>query len=87
MYCKCLFLDLLLIFYSTVMSSQPPNLTNLVNALDDLPASEVHYLCTKLGVSQCTLDKIDADYRDALTRVPKYLQAWLDCDERIAWSR
>ena len=63
-----------------------PKLTELVNALDDLPAPEVRYLCTKLGVDQCTLDKIDTDYRDALTRVPKYFQAWLDRDEQPSWA-
>ena len=60
---------------------------DLVTALDDLPASSVRYMCAMLGVSQCTLDEIDANYRgDALTKVQKYLQAWLDRDENTTWT-
>ena len=67
--------------------SCPPKLTDLVNALDDLPAAKVRYLCALLGVTQCTLDEIDANHReDALTRAQKYLQAWLDRDENTTWT-
>ena len=64
-----------------------PELMDLVTALDDLPASSVRYMCAMLGVSQCTLDEIDANYRgDALTKVQKYLQAWLDRDVDTTWT-
>ena len=67
--------------------NESPELTDLVTALDDLPASSVRYMCTMLGVSQCTLDEIDANYRgDALTKVQKYLQAWLDRDVDTTWT-
>ena len=70
-----------------VIMSCPPKLTDLVNALDDLPAAKVRYLCVMLGVTQCTLDEIDANHReDALTRAQKYLQAWLDRDENTTWT-
>ena len=62
-----------------------PELTDLVTALDDLPASKVRYLCILLGVGECTLEQIDAN-PDALTRIPKYLQAWLDRDENTTWT-
>ena len=68
-----------------VMSDQP-ELPKLVDALEELSPQEVRYMCTKLGVDQCTLDKIDADHRDALTRIPKYLQAWLDRDSHPSWG-
>ena len=64
-----------------------PKLPELVGALEDLSPDEVRYMCTKLGVEQCTLDKIDADHRDALTRIPKYLQAWLNCDSHPSWAK
>ena len=69
-----------------VMSDQP-ELPKLVDALEELSPQEVRYMCTKLGVDQYTLDKIDADHRDALTRIPKYLQAWLDRDSHPSWAK
>ena len=66
--------------------SVPPKLTELLDNLEDLPSDEVRYMCAKLGVDQSTLDKVDADHRDALTRIPKYLQAWLDRDSRASWT-
>ena len=68
------------------MSGQP-KLKELVNALEDLRADEVRYLCIKLGVCQHTLDKIDADNATALTRIPKYLDAWLDRDSQPSWEK
>ena len=62
-----------------------PELTDLVTALDDLPASKVRYLCILLGVGEGTLEQIDAN-PDALARIPKYLQAWLDRDENTTWT-
>lgn len=58
-----------------------------MNALEDLSADEVRYMCVKLGVEQSTLDKIDADYRESLTRVPKYLEAWLDHESHPSWAK
>ena len=69
-----------------VMSDRP-ELPQLVNALEELSPQEVRYMCTKLGVDQYTLDTIDADHRDALTRIPKYLQAWLDRDSHPSWAK
>ena len=68
------------------MSAQP-QLTELLDTLEELPPHEVRYVCATLGVDQPTLDKIDADHRDALTRIPKYLQSWLDCDSHTSWTR
>ena len=69
----------------TNMSAQP-ELTELLDNLEDLPPHEVRYMCAKLGVDQPTLDKIDADHRDALTRIPKYFLSWLDRDSRASWT-
>ena len=66
-------------------TSDAPELTYLVTALDDLPASKVRYLCILLGVGEGTLEQIDAT-PDALARIPKYLQAWLDRDENTTWT-
>ena len=63
-----------------------PKLTELLNDLEKLSASEVRYLCTKLGVSKRIIDNIDADHRDSLTRVPNYFQAWLDADNNTTWD-
>ena len=67
------------------MSAQP-ELTELLHTLEGLPSHEVRYMCAELGVDQSTLDNVDADHRDALTRIPKYLQAWLDHDSRASWT-
>ena len=68
------------------MSSCRLDLKELVNALDELSAGEVRYLCTTLGVEQARLDNIDSDHRDSINRIPKYLQAWLDGDEEPSWA-
>ena len=68
------------------MSGQP-KLKELVNALEDLTADEVRYLCIKLGVCQRTLDKIDSDNATVLTRIPKYLESWLDRDSQPSWEK
>ena len=68
------------------MSGQP-KLKELVNALEDLTADEVRYMCTKLGVKRCTLKNIDADNATALNRIPEYLDAWLDRDRQPSWEK
>ena len=68
------------------MSNQP-ELTELLLALEKLSSQEVRYMCVQLGVEQCTLENIDADHPDTLTRIPKYLQAWLDRGNQPSWSQ
>ena len=68
------------------MSNQP-ELTELLLALEELSSQEVRYMCVQLGVEQCTLENIDADHSDTLTRIPKYLQAWLDRGNQPSWSQ
>ena len=67
--------------------SDLPKLKELVNTVEDLTADEVRYLCIKLGVDQHILDKIDADNAAVLTRIPKYLDAWLDRDRQPSWGK
>lgn len=68
------------------MSNQP-ELTELLLALEKLSSQEVRYMCVQLGVEQCTLENIDADHPDTLTRIPKYLQAWLDRGNQPSWNQ
>lgn len=68
------------------MSNQP-ELTELLLALEELSSQEVRYMCVQLGVEHCTLENIDADHPDTLTRIPKYLKVWLDRGNQPSWSQ
>lgn len=72
--------------YIGIMSNQP-ELTELLRALEELSLQEVRFMCIQLGVKPCTLENIDADHPDTLTRIPKYLQAWLDRGNQPSWSQ